>query len=166
MRLDKFDKILDEAETREWVKIPQRGDTKFREASGWLADLLDEQEKISGFQYNASFQDWICAREGWTAESVCMDALGTAVYNAQCHRSTRKVLSEGFGYLTTEMIQRAIQLGKKIIIRTDGILGGEGNVEGRPIIQSNGEGFVLAPRSHKKGWGINSLTLAKIEEIA
>jgi hypothetical protein len=160
MRLDKFTKFLNESETREWLKRPRK-ETDFQTASVWLADLLDEQEKVAGYQYNATFKEWFCKREGLPFNREEGDTLSCAIYNAQCYRHSRKLLNAGFNYLTTDMVKKAIELGKRIVIYTDSVFGSN-EIEGRPIIQHNGEGFVLAPRSRKKGWGMNNLTIAKI----
>jgi hypothetical protein len=97
---------------------------KFRIKSTWLCSLLNERERVAGFQYNAQFQAWFEQQFqiGSIAEKNSM--LSLLIYNAQCYRRHDALVDGGWTPGEPAMLEKAFKHGRKLEYLGENITGG------------------------------------------
>lgn len=145
--------VLDRLQTLQLVasgSLPN-GLDKYRIKSTWLCDELNRKEAAEGFQYNAQFQRYIEEAEGIGPFGENGTTLSVLIYNAQGYRRSDSLKAEGFSYLTADLIDKAIQQGAKVEVKSDGIFGSSRTVC-RPMVAHDGRRVAMLPRKRTRGF--------------
>jgi hypothetical protein len=133
-------------ENPDWMETYPR---KYNTKSQWLCDLLDERERVDGYQYNLSFQRWLEKEYGIGPYDENGSPLSILIYNAQSYRRNDAIRREGFAPLTQAMIDEAHAAKKGIELQGENMLGSTvRNVYKTRAIQ--GINYLVPPRTRNK----------------
>jgi hypothetical protein len=97
---------------------------KFRIKSTWLCALLNERERVAGFQYNAQFEQWFEQQFQVGSITEKNSMLSLLVYNAQCYRRHDALIEAGWTPGEPAMLEKAFKRGRKLEYLAETIIGG------------------------------------------
>jgi hypothetical protein len=97
---------------------------KFRIKSTWLCSLLNERERVAGFQYNAQFEQWFEQQFQVGSITEKNSMLSLLVYNAQCYRRHDALIEAGWTPGERAILERAYKRGRKLEYLSETIIGG------------------------------------------
>jgi hypothetical protein len=120
--------ILDQEQTLALLGQPESSLpdnlNKFRIKSTWLCSLLNERERIAGFQYNAQFQAWFEQQFQIGSINVKNSMLSLLIYNAQCYRRHDALIDAGWTPGEPAILEKAFKRGRKLEYLGENIIGG------------------------------------------
>jgi len=118
---------------------------KYRVKSTWLCTLLNEREKVDGYQYNAKFQAWFERQFSLGPYHENNSVLSILIYNAQRYRRHDAMIEDGWTPCTPESLQQAFKQGRKLEWLGENIIGGS-TIGTLNIREVNGQLYAFPPR--------------------
>ena len=120
--------VLDQEQTLALIDLPESSLpddlNKFRIKSTWLCSLLNERERVAGFQYNAQFQAWFEQQFQIGSITEKNSMLSLLIYNAQCYRRDDALIEAGWTPGEPAILEKAFQRGRKLEYLSEKIIGG------------------------------------------
>lgn len=118
---------------------------KYRVKSTWLCTLLNEREKVDGYQYNTKFQAWLERQFSLGPYPENKSVLSILIYNAQRYRRHDVMIQDGWTPGTPEILQQAFKQGRKLEWLGENIIGGS-TIGTLNIREVNGQIYAFPPR--------------------
>ncbi len=158
---------LDREQTLEFIKVERKqlaavypelkGMGEFHVKSQWLCDLLNEREKVDGYQYNTQFQRWFEKEFNVGPYAENGSTISILVYNAQGYRRHDQLIAEGFQPGTDELLRQAFEQKKPIELKVDHlftfVVNGEKqenpSVERLKVREIEGKLYAMRPKKRK-----------------
>jgi hypothetical protein len=120
--------ILDQEQTLALLGQPESSLpddlNKYRIKSTWLCSLLNERERLAGFQYNAQFQAWFEQQFQIGSMTEKNSMLSLLIYNAQCYRRHDALIDAGWRPGEPAILEKAFKHGRKLEYLGENIIGG------------------------------------------
>lgn len=121
-------------EVREAMTMPRKsccgftGLDIYRIKSTWLVGLIDEIAASGEFPYNATVKKLAEERLGLPPKSDAEyahegDVLSLLIYNAQCYRSSDRLVAHGYEPFTADVLKRAYAEKKGLEMYSSGLMG-------------------------------------------
>lgn len=120
--------VLDQEQTLAMIELLESSLpddlNKFRIKSSWLCSLLNERERVAGFQYNAQFQAWFEQQFQIGSITEKNSMLSLLIYNAQCYRRHDALIEAGWTLGEPAILEKAFKHGRKLEYLGENIIGG------------------------------------------
>jgi len=129
-----------------------KGGDIYRVKSLWLISLIEEIA-AKEYPYNATVKRLAEQRlemppKTWAEYSRENDSLSLLIYNAQCYRRSDKLRADGFEPFTNGVIKQAYQLGKKLEVLSQGLIGS--SILTLNVREIEGTLYAMKPRARNK----------------
>ena len=144
--------ILDQEQTLALLDQPESSLpddlNKFRIKSTWLCALLNERERVAGFQYNAQFQAWFEQQFQIGSITEKNSMISLLIYNAQCYRRHDALIDAGWMPGEPAILEKAFKHGRKLEYLGENIIGGS-TVTTLTVREIHRQLYAFPPRRRK-----------------